>query len=152
MCGSWPWCGMDRLSRAQLSFRPTDDLASLGAVWLSLWYYKRIVRFDCQRNISSDLRAIQRMVLISYQGSSCFRFPCGIFGLKVIVYLAKFFLRDLGNDPDRGLLEQTSQIALFRLLCQGQDNRVDDQSQISQGSYSFTGSDESDRSEPASRL
>lgn len=58
------------------------------------------------------------------------RFPCGIFGLKVIVYLAKFFLRDLGNDPDRGLLEQTSQIALFRLLCQGQDNRADDQSQI----------------------
>ena len=121
---------MDWLSRAQLSFRPTDDLASLGAVCLSLRYYKGIVRFDYQRNISSDLRAIQRMVLVSYQGSSCLRFPCGIFGLKVIVYLAKFFLRDLGNDPDRGLLEQTSQIALFRLLCQGQDNRVDDQSQI----------------------
>ena len=138
---------MDRLSRAQLSFRPTDDLASLGAVCLSLRYYKGIVRFDYQRNISSDLRAIQWMVLVLYQGSSCLRFPCGIFGLKVIVYLAKFFLRDLGNYPDRGLLEQTSQIALFRLLCQGQDNRADDQC-----SYSFTGSDESDRSEPAGRL
>lgn len=44
----------------------------------------------------------------------------------------------------------------LKLLCSGYfaraKMRADDQSQISQGSYSFTGSDESDRSEPASRL
>lgn len=104
---------MDWLSRAQLSFTPTDDLASLGAVCLSLRYYKGIVRFDCQRNISLDLRAIQRTVLVSYQGSSCLRFPCDIFGLRVIVCLAKFFLRDLGNDPGAYLNRP------LRLLCLG---------------------------------
>ena len=142
---------MDRLLRAQLSFRPTDDLASLGAVCLSLRYYKGIVRFDCQRNISSDLRAIQRTVLVSYQGSSCLRFPCGFFGLSVIVYLAKFFLRDLGNDPGAYLNRP------LRLLCLGYFARAKIIEQmishrLSQGSYSFTSSGESDRSEPASGL
>ena len=75
----------------------------------------------------------------------------GFFGLSVIVYLAKFFLRDLGNDPGAYLNRP------LRLLCLGYFARAKIIEQmislrLSQGSYSFTSSGESDRSEPASGL